>query len=476
MLFNSIEFLIFLPVVFLLYWFVFKSLNAQNLLLIVASFVFYGWWDWRFLILLAFASFTDFFVGLWLNNSESPVKRKYIISISICVNLGILAFFKYFNFFADSFVSAFNAAGIHLQARSINIVLPVGISFYTFQTMSYTIDVYRKKMPATKDIIQFFAFVSFFPQLVAGPIERAAHMMPQYAVPRQFEAPKAVDGLRQMLWGFAKKMILADGCANLANGIFADYRHMPASSLVFGALYFSIQIYCDFSGYSDIAIGTAKLFGFELMRNFNYPYLSRDIAEFWRRWHISLSTWFRDYLYIPLGGSKGSSYRRIRNIFIIFIVSGFWHGPNWTFIFWGALNAVYFLPLLLTNKNRSHLDNAGHNRLLPSIKDLVNIIATFCLTTFAWIFFRSATIGDAFGYIHRIFSRSIMSHSSFYSSKYLLLILLLFIVEWAQRNKPHGLCIEGIQNAYMRKAIYYTLFLAIIFLGSARQTFIYFQF
>lgn len=445
-------------------------------MLIVASFIFYGWWNWRFLILLAFASVTDFFVGLWLNNAENPVRRKYIISISICVNLGLLAFFKYFNFFADSFVSAFNSVGVHLEARSINIVLPVGISFYTFQTMSYTIDVYRKKMPATKDIIQFFAFVSFFPQLVAGPIERAARMMPQYATPRQFDAPKAIDGLRQMLWGFAKKMILADGCAALANGVFANYRHMPASSLLLGALYFSIQIYCDFSGYSDIAIGTAKLFGFELMRNFNYPYLSRDVAEFWRRWHISLSTWFRDYLYIPLGGSKGSIYKQVRNIFIIFIVSGFWHGPNWTFIFWGALNAVYFLPLLLTNKNRSHIDNAGHNRLLPSIKDVINIATTFCLVTFAWIFFRSASIGDAFGYIKRIFSRSVFSHSAFFSAKYLSLILLLFIVEWVQRNKPHALYVEGIKSVYIRRAIYYTLFMAIIFLGSARQTFIYFQF
>lgn len=477
MLFNSIEFLLFLPVVFLLYWFVFnKTIRLQNFFLIVVSFIFYGWYDWRFLILLAFASFCDYFVGIWLSNADNPVKRKYIISISICVNLGILAFFKYFNFFVDSFIGAFTSVGVHLEPRTLSIVLPVGISFYTFQTMSYTIDVYRKKMPATKDIIQFFAFVSFFPQLVAGPIERATHMMPQYAAPRVFDKPKAVDGLRQMLWGFAKKMILADGLATLVNAIFGNYTHLPGSTLVLGAFYFAIQIYCDFSGYSDIAIGTAKLFGFDLMRNFNYPYLSRDIAEFWRRWHISLSTWFRDYLYIPLGGSKGNLNKKVRNTFIIFIVSGFWHGPNWTFIFWGVLNAIYFLPLLLSNKNRSHLDNPGHGRLLPTLKEFINIVATFCIVTFAWIFFRAASIHDAFTYIGRIFSKSLFSRPAFFSAKYIFFIVLLFVLEWLQRNKQHVLQVEKIHSRYVRWAMYYGIIVAIIFLGSAKQAFIYFQF
>ncbi|HWB27156.1 MAG TPA: MBOAT family O-acyltransferase [Chitinophagaceae bacterium] len=440
------------------------------------SFIFYGWWDWRFLILLAFASFTDYFVGIWLSNAITARGRKYIISISICVNLSILAFFKYFNFFADTFVNAFGSVGVHIEPRTLNIVLPVGISFYTFQTMSYTIDVYRKKMPATKDILQFFAFVSFFPQLVAGPIERASHMLPQYAVPRIFDFSKAKDGLRQMLGGFAKKIIIADGCATLVNAIFTNYKHLPASSLVLGAFYFCIQIYCDFSGYSDIAIGSARLFGFDLMRNFNCPYLSRDIAEFWRKWHISLSTWFRDYLYIPIGGSKGSAWQKVRNVFIIFIVSGFWHGPNWTFIFWGALNAVYFLPLLLSNKNRGHLDVAAHNRLLPSFRELTGIVFTFSLTTFAWIFFRSASIHDAFLYIGRMFSPSIMSRSAYFSPKYLLLIALLFIAEWLQRDKPHILYFENVKSPVIRWATYYAIVIGIFFLGSAQQSFIYFQF
>lgn len=357
MLFNSIDFAIFLPIVFILYWFVFKNnLKLQNLLIFVASLVFYGWWDWRFLSLILFSILTDYIIGMALGKEENPVKRKVLLWTSIIVNLGFLGFFKYYNFFIDNFVSAFSFFGKDISIASLHIILPVGISFYTFQTMSYTIDVYRKQFVPTKDFVAFSAFVSFFPLLVAGPIERAKNLLPQFYFKRTFDYTRAVDGLRQILWGLFKKIVIADNCAEYANMIFNNSDDYSGSTLALGALMFTFQIYGDFSGYSDIAIGTSRLFGFNAMKNFSFPYFSRDIAEFWRRWHISLSTWFRDYLYIPLGGSQGGTWMKVRNTFIIFLVSGFWHGANWTFIAWGFLNALYFLPLLLTKNNRKNLD------------------------------------------------------------------------------------------------------------------------
>lgn len=414
MLFNSIDFAIFLPIVFILYWFVTnKSLKLQNLLIVVASYVFYGWWDWRFLSLIVFSTIVDYTVGRQLRNEENQLKRKILLWTSILVNLGFLGFFKYYNFFLDNFVTAFSFFGQEIQANSLNIILPVGISFYTFQTLSYTIDVYKRKLEPTNDFIAFSAFVSFFPQLVAGPIERATHLLPQFYKKRTFDYSKSVDGMRQILWGLFKKVVIADNCAEYANQIFNNSAEMNGSSLVLGALFFTFQIYGDFSGYSDIAIGTSRLFGFDLMRNFNFPYFSRDIAEFWRRWHISLSTWFRDYLYIPLGGSRGGTWMKVRNTFIIFIVSGFWHGANWTFIVWGALNAIYFLPLLLTNNNRNNLETVAQGKLLPSIKELSFIFLTFGLTVFAWIFFRAENIGHAISYISEIFSSSLFTIPKF---------------------------------------------------------------
>ncbi len=355
MLFNSIEFAIFLPIVFILYWFVTnKNLKLQNILLVLASYVFYGWWDWRFLSLIVFSSFVDYSVGVALSKTTLVRKRKALLWTSILINLGFLGFFKYFNFFAESFADAFTLFGRHMETSRLEILLPVGISFYTFQTLSYSIDVYKRKLEPTKDVVAFFAFVSFFPQLVAGPIERATNLLPQFYKKRHFVYARAVDGMRQILWGLFKKMVIADNCAEYANQIFNNYEDYSGSTLFLGALFFTFQIYGDFSGYSDIAIGTSRLFGFNLMQNFAFPYFSRDIAEFWRRWHISLSTWFRDYLYIPLGGSRGGTWMKVRNTFIIFIVSGFWHGANWTFIIWGFLNALYFLPLLIMKKNRVH--------------------------------------------------------------------------------------------------------------------------
>ena len=326
MLFNSLDFAIFLPIVFVLYWFVSnRNLQLQNSLIIAASLLFYGWWDWRFLSLILFSTLVDFNIGKRLKLEQNKGRRKVLLWTSIVVNLGLLVFFKYYNFFVDNFIAAFSLFGQPIQGNTLNIILPVGISFYTFQTLSYTIDVYRKNLEPTQDIVAFTAFVCFFPQLVAGPIERATNLLPQFYKKRTFEYEKAVDGMRQILWGLFKKVVIADNCAEYANLIFNNYQDYSGSTLLLGAIFFTFQIYGDFSGYSDIAIGTSRLFGFNLMQNFATPYFSRDIAEFWRRWHISLSTWFRDYLYIPLGGSKGGTWMKVRNTFIIFLISGFWH-------------------------------------------------------------------------------------------------------------------------------------------------------
>src|SRR5680860_1480877 len=405
MLFNSLDFAIFIPIVFLLYWFVFqKNLRIQNFLIVVASYFFYGWWDWRFLALIAFSTLVDYSVGWALANEHRHTRRIVLLWISIIVNLGFLGFFKYYNFFLDNFVSAFSFFGKEINANSLNIILPVGISFYTFQTLSYTIDVYRKKLEPTKDLVAFSAFVSFFPQLVAGPIERATHLLPQFYRKRTFNYAKAVDGMRQILWGLFKKIVIADNCAEYANEIFNNSGEYSGSTLLLGALFFTFQIYGDFSGYSDIAIGTSRLFGFNLMRNFSFPYFSRDIAEFWRRWHISLSTWFRDYLYIPLGGSRGGTWMKIRNTLIVFILSGLWHGANWTFVIWGGLHALFFLPLLLGDQNRKHLNQVAENKILPSFRELLQMLFTFGLTSFAWIFFRADSLVDAINFIKRIFT------------------------------------------------------------------------
>ncbi len=482
MLFNSIDFAIFLPIVFVLYWFVTnKKLRTQNLLIVIASYFFYGWWDPRFLSLILFSTIVDFTIGQKLRNEENKLKRKALLWTSILVNLGFLGFFKYYNFFLDNFIRAFSFFGMEIKASTLNIILPVGISFYTFQTLSYTIDVYKRKLEPTKDFIAFAAFVSFFPQLVAGPIERATNLLPQFSNKRVFDYSKAVDGMRQILWGLFKKIVIADNCAEYANQIFNNSADMNGSTLVLGALFFTFQIYGDFSGYSDIAIGTSRLFGFNLMRNFNFPYFSRDIAEFWRRWHISLSTWFRDYLYIPLGGSRGGTWMKIRNTFIIFIVSGFWHGANWTFIVWGALNAIYFLPLLLSNNNRNNMEIVAKGKLVPSIKDFLLILLTFSLTVFAWIFFRAENIEHAINYISEIFSASLFDLPSFAGMTNalitLILVSLFILIEWLGREHQFAIQKLGLQwRRPIRYAMYYAIIIAIFWFGGKEQQFIYFQF
>jgi len=478
MLFNSIDFAIFLPIVFILYWFVTnRNLKLQNFLIVVSSYLFYGWWDWRFLSLILFSTIIDYTVGLSLSKEENKVKRKFLLWTSIIVNLGFLGFFKYYNFFLDNFITAFSFFGSEIKANSLNIILPVGISFYTFQTLSYTIDVYKRKLEPTRDFIAFSAFVSFFPQLVAGPIERATNLLPQFYKKRTFDYNKAVDGLRQILWGLFKKVVIADNSAEFANQIFNNSEDYSGSTLLIGALFFTFQIYGDFSGYSDIAIGTSRLFGFNLKRNFGFPYFSRDIAEFWRRWHISLSTWFRDYLYIPLGGSRGGTWMKIRNTFIIFIVSGFWHGANWTFIVWGALNAIYFLPLMLLNKNRLNTDVVAQGKYLPTTKEFINMLTTFGLTVLTWVFFRADNVGHAISYLSEIFSKSIFSLPDIIPKGLILLIGVFTLIEWFGKENEYA--IENLkiyQSKFLRYSFYYGIALFIIFFGGKEQQFIYFQF
>lgn len=478
MLFNSIDFAIFLPIVFVLYWFVTnKNLKLQNLLIAISSYIFYGWWDWRFLSLILFSTIVDYLIGVSLSKQENKTKRKTLLWTSIIINLGFLGFFKYYNFFLDNFITAFSFFGTEINANSLNIILPVGISFYTFQTLSYTIDVYKRKLEPTKDFIAFSAFVSFFPQLVAGPIERATNLLPQFYAKRNFDYSKAVDGMRQILWGLFKKMVIADNCAEFANQIFNNSADMNGSTLALGALFFTFQIYGDFSGYSDIAIGTARLFGFNLKQNFAFPYFSRDIAEFWRRWHISLSTWFRDYLYIPLGGSRGSSWMKVRNTFVIFIVSGFWHGSNWTFIIWGILNAIFFLPLLLTNKNRSNLEIVAEGKLLPSVKEVASMLLTFGLTVFAWIFFRANNVRHAIDYISEIFSSSLFTIPEVFPVYILLLIIFFMVIEWFGRDCKHAIeYFRAIQYTPVRWTLYLLIVYLILFFRGSQQEFIYFQF
>lgn len=479
MLFNSIEFALFLPIVFLLYWFVFnKNLKGQNFFLLVVSYVFYGWWDWRFLSLIAFSSLVDYIAALKIESNEKPAARRLFLIISLVTNLGFLGVFKYFNFFSQSLADGFAQMGYTLHPLTLNVVLPVGISFYTFQTMSYSIDVYRKKLKPTKDIIAFFSYVSFFPQLVAGPIERATNLLPQFQKKRIFTYEQGATGMRQILWGLFKKMVIADNCAVMTDQIFDNYETLPGSVLIMGSIYFALQIYGDFSGYSDIAIGTARLFGFSLMTNFRTPYFSRDMAEFWRRWHISLTTWFRDYLYIPLGGSRVNMKRAIRNTFIIFLVSGFWHGANWTFIAWGAINAIYFIPLLLTGYNRKNTGTVAQNRLLPNLKEIAQISLTFLLTCLAWVFFRAENISEAFAYLGNMTTHSFLPQNFYYfHPKYILIIGVWIVFEWFLFR--HDDAFERINDItpWLRRPAYFALgSLIFLFMVNEAQSFIYFQF
>ena len=480
MLFNSFEFLVFLPIVFLLYWFVFRERKWQNLLVVVASYIFYGWWDWRFLCLIALTSFFSYASGLLLERYEGHRRWQQVVSAAnIVLNLSILGTFKYYNFFVENLDALFGMMGYHLDWVTMNVILPVGISFYTFQALSYSIDVYQKKLPATHDIVEFFAYISFFPQLVAGPIERATNLLPQFQRDRQFDYAKAVDGMRQILWGLFKKIFIADNCAYTVNAFWDSYSGMNGLSLMILGILFTFQIYCDFSGYSDMAIGTARLFGINLMRNFNFPYYSRTIPEFWRRWHISLMTWFRDYIYFPLGGSRCARWKVIRNTLIVFFVSGLWHGANWTFICWGLYHACLIAIFILFGINTKSKDIVAQGRLLPSLKEFWQMAVTFALVIIGWIIFRAENMTQACEFITRMFTTLFDDYHITAGRKHLAYGLLLLLVEWLQRDKQHALQFPHIglfKYAFTRYAIYAALVYIMFVYSGEVQTFIYFQF
>ena len=494
MLFNSIEFLFFIQIVFFLYWFVVKEKKIQNLFIVIISYIFYGWWDWRFLFLIAITSLCSFTLGVLNDKYYDKNKLKLLFcSLNIIINLSILGTFKYFNFFAENLNLLFNSFGINLDLVALNIILPVGVSFYTFQALSYTIDVYRGKIKATKDIIEFFAYICFFPQLVAGPIERATNLLPQFQKKRTFDYNKAVDGCRQILWGFFKKMVIADNCAVAVNKIFetaAGGQPLDLSGFTYlvGGILFTFQIYCDFSGYSDIAIGCARLFGFDLMRNFKYPYFSRSIPEFWRRWHISLTTWFRDYIYFPLGGSKCDKWKTIRNVYIVWAVSGLWHGANWTFVLWGMYHGT-LLAIYNILGIKKFIKDVAETSFFPSIKEILQISLTFFLVVIGWIIFRAENLTMAANIFNQIFSldnfwraSSVAELNGLNLVKLAFFICILLITEWIHRSEQHGLQVltnsklSVRNNLFFRYSIY--ILLAIITIGFAgnQSEFIYFQF
>lgn len=478
MLFDTINFGIFLPIVFLLYWFVAnKTVKIQNLLLLLASYFFYSCWDKRFLFLLISSTLLDYSTGLLINRSTTVKHKKRWMILSVCINLSLLGFFKYYNFFVSSFSEMLSKFGIANSDFTLNIFLPIGISFYTFHGLSYIIDIYNGKIAPEKNFVNYAVFVSFFPLLVAGPIERATHLLPQIKVKREFDYSKAVDGLRQILWGLFKKLVIANHCAVYANIIFNDSTIFTSSTLFMGALIFAIQVYADFSGYTDIAIGTAKLFGIELLQNFSFPYFSRNLTEFWRRWHISLSSWFRDYLYIPLGGNRNGKLITIRNTFIIFLVGGFWHGASWTFIVWGFVNALYLVPSILFPDKAIMTDVVAKGKLFPTFMELAGMIRTFVLIALVCVFFRSPDLAHAITYFYGMASKTLITLPAIRPVALFFLIGFFISVEWMGRNEKHALQdFASNKPKALRLSFYYFLILAIYLSKVPEQQFIYFQF
>ena len=485
MLFNSFNFLFFLPIVFVLYWHVFqRNLCWQNLFVVLASYVFYGWWDWRFLLLIVFTSLCCYGSGLLIDHCSQRDEQKvakWWAGLNIVVNLLVLGVFKYFNFFADSFQTVMAGIGMTIDAPTLHVILPVGISFYTFQALSYTIDVYRRQLPATRDIVAFFAFISFFPQLVAGPIERASNLLPQFLKRRTFDYAQAVDGLRQMLWGFFKKLVVADNCAVVVNSIWESYTDQSGLALWIAAFLFTFQIYCDFSGYSDIAIGCARLFGINLRRNFDVPYFSRNIQEFWRRWHMSLMTWFRDYVYFPLGGSRCGKWMTVRNILIVFFLSGLWHGADWTFVLWGVYHGMLLSLLFIIGSGAKYKDIVADGRWLPSLKEAGQMIVTFMMVLIGWIIFRAENISQLAGIGNKLISSDdfFNLYGSGLRADIFVFIGFMLIVEWLQRTKQHALQFPDtrlFRLRLVRVGIYYLLIAWMWVAYSSSQQFIYFQF
>ena len=484
MQFNSLQYAVFLIIVFFVFWFLLrKNLRLQNIFLLAASYIFYSWWDWRFLVLIIFLSSVNYISGILLGNYDLNTeerKRKFILLLVTFINLGLLGLFKYFNFFAESAVELFNAVGFKADRVTLSVILPLGISFYTFQTLGYTIDIYRTKYKPTKDVIAFFSFVSFFPLLLAGPIERGDTLLPQFFKKKEFEYEQAVNGMRQILWGVFKKVVIADNCAVFANQIFKNYETQPVTVLIMGILYFAFQIYGDFSGYSDIAIGSAKLLGFNLTTNFKTPYFSRDIAEFWRRWHISLSNWLRDYLFIPLN----VQFRNLKiwggiiAVLITFLLCGLWHGANLTFIVWGGLNGIYFIPLIISHGSGKNVNIVAEGKLFPSVKEIIQIVTTFSITSFAWVFFKASNIREGIKYINGIFSHEFFPvNNNLFPGYMIFLLIIFFSSEWYLFRYDDFE--ERFSNfkSVLRHSIYaLTLILIFLYMQNEASAFIYFQF
>lgn len=478
MLFNSIQFFLFFVLVFGFYWFIrYKSVKIQNLFLVLASYFFYACWDWRFLLVLFFSTLWSYFSGTIIQ-SQSGEKRKYIFTVSICISLGVLWFFKYYGFFVESFADLLKMIGFKPHLSTLRIILPIGISFYTLQSLAYVSDVYKGKIKACTNYIDYSLFISFFPLLLAGPIERAKHLLPQIEQKRIFKYSRAVDGFKQILWGLFKKVVVADSCAPIIDNIFANYTDYSGSTLSFGSILYSVQIYADFSGYTDIALGCARLLGFELYQNFRFPYFSKNVAEFWRRWHISFSAWLKDYLYIPLGGNREGLAKTIRNIFIVFLVSGLWHGANWTYVFWGGLHAIFMLPLIILRASKEKIEHTSERNILSNVKVFSQILITFLLCSFARIFFRAESLNVAFHYVGRMFSGSLVHKPDLISILVLVIVLFFFVIEWLGRHGRYGLDTIGERwNRPFRWLFYYFLLLCIFYFSSnSEQRFIYFQF
>ncbi len=477
MLFNSFDFAVFLPIVYILYWFIFnKNVTLRNVFLLVASYIFYGFWDWRFLPLIALSSITDFFLGLQLARTNDKRKRKLLLVISLVVNLGILGFFKYYNFFVESFVSAFTLFGKPFNYSPLNIILPVGVSFYTFQSLSYIIDIYYRKFEPTNKIINFCAFVSFFPQLVAGPIERARSLLPQFEDRKTFDYEATRNGLLMIVFGLFKKIVIADRLAVFIDTVYGDIAAASGPALWFAIIFFAFQLYFDFSAYSDIAIGTARILGFQLSTNFRRPYLSASFSEFWTRWHITLSSWFRDYVYIPLGGSRRGKTRTMINVLIVFILSGLWHGASWNFVIWGIINALFMIVLdKLFRLEKSH-----------GLKRIVSPVLVFACWALSLVFFRVSTISGAVSVFQNVgvdgletvyrFGLDVMEFK-------LILFLLAGMILYEIIVEKYGKLLQQkfyTSNILLRWSVYLVLALAIIYLGSYGtsndNSFIYFQF
>lgn len=477
MTFTTPTFLIFFAFVYSLYWALGRK--GQNLLILVSSLIFYGWWDWRFLFVLLFNAGIDFAVALALMRTESPRGRKQLLGVSLLTNLGVLCFFKYCNFFIDSFTNAATMLGLPVHSFTLGVILPIGISFYTFQALSYTIDVYRRRLPAITDAVAYFSFITFFPHMVAGPIQQAKHLLVQFEHERHFRWGESVDGARQMLWGFFKKMVIADNLAPVVAYPYTNPTSATGWELLLATYCFAFQIYCDFSGYTDIAIGCARMFDLHMTRNFAYPYFARTIPEFWRRWHITLSTWFREYLYIPLGGNRVGPWRRQFNVVIVFAVSGFWHGANWTFIIWGLLHASYFLAyqVVLGDGAADGQGPVGGEGRLPSLRSLAAMVLTFHLTCLGWIFFRANSLGDALLVVHKIGASLLSGRFVNPGGKSaVLLIGMLLAIEWLGRRSSHPLHLDPWPWP-ARWAAYYVLVASILLFANVNYIpFIYFQF